>query len=72
MQRVIRHTQTNSSTKSDSIPTKKKKSLSETLQQYLITTRTNTQPVRRSKNYITHTDISSPASTRRNLVDIEC
>jgi hypothetical protein len=69
--RLVRRTQINSVAKSNPTPTKKK-SLSETLQQHLSTTRTNTQAVRISKSYITQSILSSPASICRNLVAIEC
>jgi cytochrome c biogenesis protein ResB len=69
--RFVERNRLNSLAKSNSILTKKKL-FSETVQHYLIATRVNIQVARKSINYITNITATSPASTRRNLVDIEC
>lgn len=50
----------------------KKKSFSETLHQYLVTTRTNIQAKRRSTAYIARIPSPAQIEMRQNLVSIEC
>ncbi|CAF4363863.1 unnamed protein product, partial [Adineta steineri] len=52
-------------------PPTKKHSLSGTLQQYFIKTRTNIQAARRSRNNTTYSALYTPDSTREILVDID-
>jgi hypothetical protein len=70
--RLVRGTQMNNALSEPSSIPIKKKSISGTIQQYLITTRTNTQTVRKSKGYATQSTLSSQVSSHKNLVSVEC